>query len=101
MLIEPALALAGRIQPLDDLPLQVDHSGIFLFGNDGGEARAMLLDHDAGTIYWEEAFSSAEQLSWYIVDAMPWLLPQHIRYVGQECSTLMHAMRAKECYLQG
>lgn len=83
------------------LPLQVDHSGIFLFGNDGGQARAMLLDHDAGTIFWEDAFSNPEDLSWYIVDVMPWLLPQHIRYVGQECASLMRAIREGECYLQG
>jgi hypothetical protein len=83
------------------LPLQVDHSGVFLFGNDGGKARGMLLDHDAAAIFWEEEFADAQKLSWYIVDAMPWLLPQHIRYVGQECATLMRAMQEKECYLQG
>ncbi len=83
------------------LPLQVDPSGIFLFGNDGGKARAMLLDHDASTIYWEEAFDDPEDLSWYIVDVMPWLLPQHIRYVGQECAALMRAIREDECYEQG
>jgi hypothetical protein len=83
------------------LPLQVDPSGVFLFGNDGGKARGMLLDHDAGTIFWEDAFDTAQELSWYIVDAMPWLLPQHIRYVGQESSTLTQAMQTKECYLQG
>lgn len=83
------------------LPLQVDPAGIFLFGNDGGKARAMLLDHDAGTIFWEEAFSDPEDLSWYIVDVMPWLLPQHIRYVGQECASLMRAIREGECYVQG
>ncbi len=83
------------------LPLQVDPSGVFLFGNDGGKARAMLLDHDAGTIFWEEAFDTPQELSWYIVDAMPWLLPQHIRYVGQECSTLTRAMEESVCYLQG
>jgi hypothetical protein len=83
------------------LPLQVDHSGVFLFGSDAGKARGMLLDHAAADIFWEDAFADAQQLSWYIVDAMPWLLPQHIRYVGQECASLMHAMHAKECYLQG
>lgn len=83
------------------LPLQVDPSGIFLFGNDGGKARAMLLDHDAGTIYWEEAFDDPEDLSWYIIDTMPWLLPQHMRYVGQECASLMRAIREGQCYLQG
>lgn len=83
------------------LPLQVDPAGIFLFGNDGGRARAMLLDHDASTIFWEEAFSDPEQLSWYIVDVMPWLLPQHIRYVGQECAALMRAIKTGEPYEQG
>jgi len=83
------------------LPLQVDHSGVFLFGSDNGKARGMLLDHDAASILWEDAFDDAQKLSWYIVDAMPWLLPQHIRYVGQECATLMRAMQEKECYLQG
>jgi thymidylate synthase len=83
------------------LPLQVDPSGIFLFGNDGGKATAMLLDHSASTIFWEEGFSDPEDLSWYIVDVMPWLLPQHIRYVGQECASLMRAIREGECYEQG
>ncbi|MFO1466065.1 MAG: hypothetical protein U1F35_06450 [Steroidobacteraceae bacterium] len=83
------------------LPLQVDPAGIFLFGNDGGKPRAMLLDHDAGTIFWEAAFDNPEDLSWYIVDVMPWLLPQHIRYVGQECASLMRAIREGECYVQG
>jgi hypothetical protein len=83
------------------LPLHVDPSGVFLFGNDNGKARAMLLNHDASVIMWEDAFSDPEDLSWYIVDVMPWLSPQHIRYVGQECAALMRAMREKECYLQG
>ena len=83
------------------LPLHVDPSGIFLFGNDGGKATAMLLDHDASTIFWEQGFSDPEDLSWYIVDVMPWLLPQHIRYVGQECASLMRAIREGDCYEQG
>ncbi len=83
------------------LPLHVDPSGVFLFGSDSGKARAMLLNHDASKIMWEDAFGDPEDLSWYIVDTMPWLLPQHIRYVGQECASLMRAMQDKECYLQG
>lgn len=83
------------------LPLKEDASGIFLFGNDGGKARAMLLNHDASAIQWEQAFADPEDLSWYIIDVMPWLLPQHIRYVGQECASLMRAIREGECYEQG
>jgi hypothetical protein len=83
------------------LPLHVDPAGVFLFGSDQGEARAMLLNHDASNIMWEDAFADPEDLSWYIIDVMPWLLPQHVRYVGQECASLMRAMREKECYEQG
>lgn len=83
------------------LPLQIDPAGIFLFGNNGGKASAMLLDHDASKIFWEGGFDDPEDLSWYIVDVMPWLHPQHIRYVGQECAALMRAIRSKECYVQG
>jgi hypothetical protein len=61
----------------------------------------MLLDHDASTIFWEGAFSDPEDLSWYIVDTMPWLHPQHIRYVGQECAALMRSIKEGEDYLQG
>ena len=82
---------------------RTDHglTGVFLFGNDGGKARAMLLDHEARTIFWEDAFETTEELSWYIIDTMPWLLPQHIRYVGQECSTLKRAIQEGACYEQG
>ena len=83
------------------LPLHVDPSGVFLFGSDADGARAMLLNHDASEIFWEDAFEDPEDLSWYIVDVMPWLLPQHIRYVGQECASLMRAIQVGECYLQG
>jgi hypothetical protein len=83
------------------LPLQVDPSGLFLFGADKGVARAMLLNHEGDRVLWEGAFENPEDLSWYIIDVMPWLLPQHIRYVGQECASLMRAIREGECYLQG
>ncbi|MBT4520244.1 MAG: hypothetical protein HOC23_09580 [Halieaceae bacterium] len=83
------------------LPLHVDPSGIFLFGNDSGKATGMLLAHDASTIFWEEGFSDPEDLSWYIVDTMPWLLPQHVRYVGQECAALMRSIKEDEDYVQG
>lgn len=86
---------------LRPLPLHVDPSGVFLFGNDAAGARAMLLNHDASDIFWEDAFEDPEDMSWFIVDVMPWLLPQHIRYVGQECASLMRAMQVGECYLQG
>ena len=90
----------ARAQPLS-LPNRKIPEWSTWRGSDKGRARAMLLDHGAGDIYWEEAFDTCEELSWYIVDAMPWLLPQHIRYVGQECSTLKRAIQKGECYEQG
>jgi len=83
------------------LPLQTDPSGLFLFGLDEGRARAMLITHEADAVLWEGEFSSPEDLSWYIVDVMPWLSAQHIRYVGQECASMMRALQEGEEYLQG
>jgi thymidylate synthase len=83
------------------LPLETDPSGLFLFGLDEGRARAMLITHEADAVLWEGEFRSPEELSWYIVDIMPWLSAQHIRYIGQECASLMRALREGEDYVQG
>jgi len=83
------------------LPLQTDPSGLFLFGLDEGRVRAMLITHEADAVLWEGEFASPEDLSWYIVDVMPWLSPQHIRYIGQECASLIRALRDGEDYVQG
>jgi thymidylate synthase len=83
------------------LPLQTDPSGLFLFGLDEGRARAMLITHEADAVLWEGEFRSPEDLSWYIVDVMPWLSAQHVRYIGQECANLMRALQAGEDYVQG
>ncbi len=83
------------------LPLQTDPSGLFLFGLDEGRARAMLITHEADAVLWEGEFGSPEELSWYIVDVMPWLSAQHIRYIGQECASMMRALQEGEEYVQG
>ncbi len=83
------------------LPLQTDPSGLFLFGLDEGRARGMLITHEADAVLWEGEFSSPEDLSWYIVDVMPWLSPQHLRYIGQECASMMRALQEGEEYVQG
>ena len=83
------------------LPLQTDPSGLFLFGLDEGRARAMLITHEADAVLWEGEFNSPEDLSWYIVDAMPWLSAQHVRYIGQECASMTRALQEGEEYVQG
>jgi len=83
------------------LPLQTDPSGLFLFGLDEGRARGMLITHEADAVLWEGEFSSPEELSWYIVDIMPWLSAQHVRYIGQECASMARALQEGEEYVQG
>jgi thymidylate synthase len=83
------------------LPLQTDPAGLFLFGLDEGRARGMLITHEADAVLWEGEFSSPEELSWYIVDAMPWLSAQHVRYIGQECASMTRALQEGEEYVQG
>jgi hypothetical protein len=83
------------------LPLQTDPSGLFLFGLDEGRARAMLITHEADAVLWEGEFDSPEELSWYIVDVMPWLSAQHVRYIGQECASMTRALQEDEEYIQG
>ena len=83
------------------LPLQTDPSGLFLFGLDEGRARAMLITHEADAVLWEGEFNSPEELSWYIVDVMPWLSAQHVRYIGQECASMTRALQEGEEYVQG
>ena len=83
------------------LPLQTDPAGLFLFGLDEGRARAMLITHEADAVLWEGEFESPEELSWYIVDIMPWLSAQHVRYIGQECASMTRALQEGEEYVQG
>jgi hypothetical protein len=83
------------------LPLQTDPSGLFLFGLDEGRARGMLITHEADAVLWEGEFDSPEELSWYIVDIMPWLSAQHVRYIGQECASMTRALQDGEEYVQG
>jgi thymidylate synthase len=83
------------------LPLQADPSGLFFFGVEKGRVRAMLISHEADRVLWEDEFSNPEALASYIVDTMPWLTPQHIRYIGQESARLARALREGVPYEQG
>jgi hypothetical protein len=83
------------------LPLQTDPSGLFLFGLEEGRARAMLIDHQADAVLWEGDFGNPEDLSWYIVDVMPWLSAQHVRYIGHECASMIRALQEGDEYVQG
>ncbi len=83
------------------LPLKTDPAGLFLFGIENGKSRGMLITHEADAVLWEGEFDDPEDLSWYLLDVMPWLMPQHTRYIGQECAALMRALKDGGCYVQG
>jgi thymidylate synthase len=83
------------------LPLETDPSGLFFFGLDNGRVRAMLISPDVDRVLWEGEFRDPEDLARYIVDTMPWLSPQHFRYLGGESAKLAQALRDGMPYEQG
>ena len=83
------------------LPLQADPSGLFFFGVENGRARALFVNHEADKVLWEGESSDPEELIRYIVDTMPWLTAQHIRYLGEEAAKLTRALTEGVPYEQG
>lgn len=83
------------------LPLQADPSGLFFFGVENGIARALFVNHEADKVLWEGESSDPEELIRYIVDTMPWLTAQHIRYLGEEGAKLTRALKEGIPYEQG
>ncbi len=83
------------------LPLQPDPSGLFFFGVENGRTRALFVDSEANTVLWEGESADPEDLVRYIVDTMPWLTAQHIRYLGQEAAKLTLALTQGVPYEQG
>ena len=83
------------------LPLQADPSGLFFFGVENGRARALFVNHEADTVLWEGESSDPEELIRTIVDTMPWLTTQHMRYLGEEAARLTQALRENVPYEQG
>ena len=83
------------------LPLQADPSGLFFFGVENGRARALFVNHEADKVLWEGESSDPEELIRYIVDTMPWLTAQHMRYLGGEAAKLTRALREGVPYEQG
>jgi thymidylate synthase len=83
------------------LPLQSDPSGLFFFGVENGRARALFVNHEADKVLWEGESSDPEELIRNIVDTMPWLTAQHMRYLGEEAVRLTLALRENVPYEQG
>ena len=83
------------------LPLQADPSGLFFFGVENGRARALFVNHEADKVLWEGESSDPEELIRYIVDTMPWLTAQHMRYLGGEAAKLTRALTEGVPYEQG
>jgi len=83
------------------LPMQPDVSGLFFFGLDDGLARALFVSPEADTVLWEGESPDPQDLVRLIVDIMPWLDHQHIRYLGEEAANLAWALKEGLPYEQG
>jgi len=83
------------------LPLQADPAGLFVFGVEDVRARALFVGPDVDTVLWEGESADPEEMMRYIVDTMPWLSAQHIRYLGEEAARLARALREGTPYEQG
>lgn len=83
------------------LPFQPDCSGLFFFSVEGSEVRALLVTPEVDQVLWEKKSSDPGELIRYIIDTMPWLTPQHIRYLGEEAAKLNYALQTGAPYEQG
>ncbi|MBM4462921.1 MAG: hypothetical protein FJ012_06235 [Chloroflexi bacterium] len=83
------------------LPFQADCSGLFFFSVENGRVRALFVSPEADKVVWEEESPDPGNLIRYIVDTMPWLTAQHIRYLGEEAAKLARSLRDGVPYEQG
>lgn len=83
------------------LPYRPDIAGMFILSPENDRARALLLSPAADSVLWEGVSPDPEDLIRYIIDTMPWLSAQHIRYLGQEVVKLTRSLREGAPYEQG
>jgi len=82
-------------------PFQDDPSGLFFFSLQNGLARALFVSPEVDTVLWEGESHNPQDLIRYIVDTMPWLTAQHIRYLGEEAARLTRSLEEGVPYEQG
>jgi thymidylate synthase len=83
------------------LPFQADCSGLFFFSLENGLARALFVSPEVDRVLWEGESRDPQDLIRHIVDTMPWLTAQHIRYLGEEAAKLSRALEEGLPYEQG
>jgi len=83
------------------LPFEADCSGLFFFSAENGVAKALFVTPEVDTVLWEGESPEPEDLIRHIVDTMPWLAAQHIRYLGEEGAKLARALKEGVPYVQG
>jgi thymidylate synthase (methanogen type) len=83
------------------LPFQADCSGLFFFSVENGVAKALFVSPEVDRVLWEGESDSPQELIRHIVDIMPWLAAQHIRYLGEEGAKLTRALEEGVPYEQG
>lgn len=93
----PALA-----RPSEFLKFRTDPAGNFVFTITAQRTIScayMNFQHDQ--ILWEVEHRDPKVVVAWIVESMPWLKPQHIRYLGVEEEKLCRALAGGEEYVQG
>jgi thymidylate synthase len=82
-------------------PFQADPSGSFSFAIENGLVKAQFISPEGDMVLWERESPNPENLIRDIVDTMPWLTAQHVRYLGSEAAKLTRCLREGVPYSQG
>jgi thymidylate synthase len=83
------------------LPFQPDLGGSFSFAIENGMVKAQLVSPAGDKVLWQQESPNPVNLIRHIVDTMPWLTAQHIRYLGGEAAKLAQALKDGTPYKQG
>ena len=83
------------------LSFQTDPSGSFSFAIENGLVKAQLISLEGDEVLWEQTSRNPRNLIRTIVDTMPWLTAQHVRYLGGEAEKMARALREGTPYNQG
>jgi len=78
-----------------------DPAGNFIFKISDGQVRMTITNAEGDQVVLEMEYTDPSALIGWVVDTMPWLARQHIRYLGQEQQKLIQALKEGTPYIQG
>ncbi len=78
-----------------------DPAGNFVFAVESGEVHVTMTNTAGDRILWEMSHFDPSALIGWLVETMPHLDPQHVRYLGREEEKLWRALKEGVPYIQG